>query len=205
MAVKNFGLAENRLKGHAPDPQSTINNTCTARTPALAGGARACRCPQSGQAVVLVVVLLPVFVLLAALALDLYSLTTTRAWAYRAAAEAALQGASVGRDWEAFYATGNMRLDESLAGQVALDTLNAELLQRGLSASAIDIRVLPDGGSISHYPPQANADQWNASNWTSPRPAVGVYVSIPVTTTLLGLVGSQASVLHVFAAASVAR
>jgi hypothetical protein len=161
--------------------------------------------PQSGQAVVLVVVLLPVFVLLAALALDLYSLTTARAWAYRAAGEAALQGASVGRDWEAFYATGNMQLNESLAGQVALDTLNAGLSQRGLSASSIDIQVLPDGGSVANYPPLAQADQWNASSWTSPRPAVGVYVSIPVTTTLLGLVGGRMSELHVFAAASVAR
>jgi hypothetical protein len=160
---------------------------------------------QSGQAVVLVVLLLPVFVLLAALALDLYSLTTTRAWAYRAAAEAALHGASVGRDWEAFYVTGVMSLNESLAGQVALDTLNAELSRRGLSASSIDIRVLPDGGSISHYPPQARADQWNAGSWSSPQPAVSVYVSVPVTTTLLGLAGSRATELHVFATASVAR
>jgi hypothetical protein len=168
-------------------------------------GTRNSTFPQSGQAVVLVVVLLPVFVLLAALVLDLYSLTTTRAWAYRVAAEAALQGASAGRDWEAFYATGNLRLDENLASQVALDTLNGELAQRGLAASSIDIRVLPDGGNIAHYPPQANADQWNAGSWSSPRPAVGVYVSIPVTTILLRLTGSHASVLHVFAAASVAR
>lgn len=160
---------------------------------------------ESGQAIVLVVVLLPVFVLLAALALDLYSLTTARAWAYRAAAEAALQGASAGRDWEAFYATGNLRLDENIASQVALNTLNAGLAQRGLSASTIDVRVLPDGGSVANYPPLAQADQWNASTWSSPRPAVGVYVAIPATTTLLGLVGSRASVLHVFAAASVAR
>lgn len=154
---------------------------------------------------VLVVVLLPVFVLLAALALDLYSLTTTRAWAYRAAAEAALQGASAGRDWEAFYATGSLRLDENVAGQVALDTLNGGLVQRGLVAESVDIRVLPDGGSVANYPPLPLADQWNAGTWSSPRPAVGVYVAIPATTTLLGLVGSRASVLHVFAAASVAR
>ena len=194
MAVRNFRflILDCGLK-NANAPSTILNRKSAIRN------------PQSGQAIVLVVVLLPVFALLAALALDLYSLTTTRAWAYRVAAEAALQGASVGRDWEAFYATGIMRLDENVAGQVALNTLNAGLAQRGLSASSIDIRVLPDGGSISDYPPLAQADQWNASNWSSPRPAVGVYVAIPVTTTLLGLAGGHTSELHVFAAASVAR
>lgn len=158
-----------------------------------------------GQAIVLVVLLLPVFILLAAIAVDLYSLTTARTWAYRAASAAALRGASDGRDWDAYYATGLLRLDENVACEAALNTLAVEMARRGLAANLVDVRVLPDGGSIAGYPPEPRADQWGAGSWSSSRPAVGVYVSVPVTTTLLGLASGNVTELHVFAAAAIAR
>ncbi len=160
---------------------------------------------HDGQAIVLVVMLLPIFVLLAAVALDLYHLATARTWAYRAASAAAMRGVSQGRDWTAFYGSGYMRLDEGVAAGAAAETLAAELARRGLAASSVDIRVLPEGGSVSHYPPEGRADLWGSRSWSSSQPVVGVYAIVPVETSLLRLAGGGATDLHVFAAASVVQ
>ena len=76
---------------------------------------------------------------------------------------------------------------------------------RGIVDFTSDVRVLPDyeGGSISGYPPAAVRLGAGRGNWTSSEPAVGVYLSFPVSTFLLSFVGRPIVQVSVFASASV--
>ena len=161
-----------------------------------------------GQTTVAAALLLVVLILVAAGLTDAYILLETRAWARQVAEDAAISGASAGRDWDGFIATGEMRLIETTAYDVALDALGEGLSQRSAVTAVTDVRVLPDpsGGVIPSYPPLARADIFGSGDWTTTEPAVGVYLTLPVETVFYRLaIGSGQPVeLHVFAAAGVA-
>ncbi len=60
-----------------------------------------------------------ILIVLAAAIVDVYRLQDTRTFAYSAANDAALRGASFGRDWNRFMATGVMYLDPNAATSAA--------------------------------------------------------------------------------------
>ena len=162
---------------------------------------------QRGQTTIAAALLVMVLLLVAAGLTDTYILLETRAWARRVAEDAAVVGASAGRDWDGFVANGEMTLIQATAYTAALDALQDGLDQRGMTAYAADVRVLPNsgGGTITGYPPLERADMFGSSDWTANEPAVGVYLSLPVETVFFGLVnGGQPVEAHVFAAAGVA-
>ncbi len=159
---------------------------------------------RRGQEFVAGFMMVIVFVLVAAGLSDLWRLQVARQNLESVAYEAALRGVSRGRDWNYASSTGMMRLSSSTAQSEAQSFLTAEMSRQGLSGYSYDIRVLPDptGGTQLNYPPMTGATAFGATNWTTTVPAVGVYVSQPVSTMLFGLVNGNAPVtLHAFGAA----
>ena len=166
---------------------------------------------QRGQVAVLAALLIMVFVLLAAGLVDGYLLLEARNWGYQAAQQAALAGVSQGRDWDSLFPPpcvgepAPIRLASSTAQDAATSLLQQEMDLRGVSSYSYDVRVLPDynGGSISGYPPAAVRLGAGRGNWSSSEPAVGVYLSFPVSTFLLSFVGRPTVQVSVFASAGV--
>ncbi|MBU2609858.1 MAG: hypothetical protein KJ606_02760 [Chloroflexi bacterium] len=166
---------------------------------------------QRGQVAVLGAVLIMLFVLLAAVLIDAYALLEARNWGYRAAQQAALSGISNGRDWASLdpppCAGGPppMRLASGAAQNAAINLLQQEMTLRGISNYTHDVRVLPDygGGSIAGYPPLPTRLGAGRGNWTSNEPAVGVYLSFPVSTFLMSFIGRPTVQISVFASAGV--
>jgi len=169
------------------------------------------RARQRGQAAVLAILLVALAVLIASALVDAYALTDARNWGYQAAQQAALAGASQGRAWNGLdtpLCAGGpspIQLDAAMASQAASDMLDQEMGLRGISSYTSDIRVLPayNGGTISSYPPIPVRLGASRGNWSSSEPAVGVYLSFPVSTFLLSFVGRPAVQIEVFASASV--
>lgn len=164
--------------------------------------------PLRGQATLAAGLGILMLALLSAGVVDVARLWETRLWAYRVAEAAALTGASAGRDYAAFVATGSLTLDAAAAQTAAQDALLLGLQARGLdSAATYDIRVHPVTGPASFpgYPPVARASQ-RGMPWSPVEPAVGVYLVIPVRPILYGWINGNAEIdLHVFAAAGVAQ
>ena len=166
---------------------------------------------QRGQVAVLSALLIMIFVMLAAGLVDAYTLQEARNWGYQAAQQAALAGVSQGRDWASLNpppCTGGpapIRLTSSTAQNAATTLLQQEMALRGISGYTYDVRVFPDyaGGSVSGYPPLATRLGAGRGNWSSGEPAVGVYLSFPVSTFLLSFVGRPTVQVNVFASASV--
>jgi hypothetical protein len=153
----------------------------------------------------LLMALFVVTVLLAATT-EAYKLQETRNWGYRIASQAALRGVSAGRDWTYFYSAGQLRLEETTARNATQSALQSALATRGITAYTADVRVLPDpnGGSIINYPPVARASMQGATTWTTTRPAVGVYLRIPVSVLFFGWVDRSSTMyLNIFAASEV--
>ncbi len=144
---------------------------------------------------------------LAAAIVDVYRLQDARTFAYSAANDAALRGASFGRDWTRFMATGEMSLNPYAATGAAQSALEQVMQARGMSNYQYQIGVLPTpgGGTFSLPAPCASrASLWNTTTWTETQPAVGVCVQIQVPTLLFGLVnGNQPVTVNAFAAAGV--
>ncbi len=162
---------------------------------------------QRGQASVAGVVATVIVILITAGLVDLYRLQEVRSWAYQAASDAALAGASSGRDYAHFMATGVISLDEGVAIEAARERVQEEMAARGIVEYTVDIRAVadPEGGTIPGYPPVARASQWNVSSWNESEPSVGVFLVVPVETYLFGLInGNRPIQVHVFAAAGVA-
>ena len=147
------------------------------------------------------------FVAIAGALVDIYRLFAARNWAYTVAQEAALAGASKGRDWSAIISGGEIRLMQSTAETVAENLVVAEMSARGIHGYAMDVRVLPDpaGGSVTGYPPRPVRLGNNLGNWTSDEPAVGVYLVVPVDWLLLDRIGIIGKTVSAFAAAGVAQ
>ncbi len=166
---------------------------------------------QRGQVAVFGAVLIMLFVLLAAVLIDAYALSEARNWGYRAAQQSALSGISSGRDWASLdplpCAGGPppMRLVSATAQSAAVSLLQQEMTLRGVSNYSYDVRVLPDygGGSIAGYPPLPTRLGAGRGNWTSNEPAVGVYLSFPVSTFLMSFIGRPTVQISVFASAGV--
>ncbi len=89
----------------------------------------------------------------------------------------------------------------------AASALTEELSARGVVSYTADIRVLPawDGGAVGGYPPVPVRMGAGRGAWSSPEPAVGVYLHIPVETFFLGLVGRPSVGVDAFASAGVAQ
>ena len=166
---------------------------------------------ERGQVAVLGAVLIMLFILLAAAVVDVYALLEARNWGYQAAQQAALAGISNGRDWASLNpppCTGGpapIRLASSTAQSAAVNLLQQEMALRGISGYTYDVRALPDynGGSIPGYPPLPIRLGAGRGNWSSGEPAVGVYLSFPVSTFLLSFVGRPTVQINVFASAGV--
>jgi hypothetical protein len=148
-----------------------------------------------------------ILTVLAAAIVDVYRLQDTRTFAYSAANDAALRGASFGRDWTEFGETGQMSLDSNAASSAAQSALADAMQRRGIADYASQVQVMPNpGGGLSTLPAScaARASLWNTNTWTETQPAVGVCVQIQVPTILFGLVnGNQPVTVNAFAAAGV--
>ena len=148
-----------------------------------------------------------VLVAVAGSLVDIYRLFAARNWAYSVAQEAALAGASRGRDWSAVTNGGKIRLNPTTAQSEAQNLVATEMSVRGLSRYVLDVRVLPDptGGSISGYPLSPVRLGTGLGNWSSSEPAVGVYLEVPVSWLMLDVLGNQPKTVRVFASAGVAQ
>jgi len=146
-----------------------------------------------------------VFIALAAGLVDIYRLFAARNWAYTVAQEAAMAGASRGRDWSSLMVDGNIRLDPVISSEAAQTLLGSAMLNRGIDTYVLDVRVLPDpgGGSIAGYPPRPVRLGSVMGNWNSDEPAVGVYLEVPVNWLMLDMLNLQEKKVRVFAAAGV--
>jgi hypothetical protein len=148
-----------------------------------------------------------VLVVIAGGLVDIYRLYAARNWAYSVAQEAALAGASRGRDWDAVLNTGFIQLDQTVAINEAQNIVNSAMQTRGIIAYTSLIRVLPDpfGGSISGFPPLPVRLGIGLGNWSSDEPAVGVYLEVPVQWTILNIFGIELKTVRAFASAGVVQ
>jgi len=148
-----------------------------------------------------------VFISTASGLIDVYRLYAARNWAYSVAQEAAMAGASRGRDWSSIIGGGDIRLNTTTAKSEAQQLVAAEMAARGITQYVMDIQVLPDasGGNIAGYPPHSVRLGTNMGNWSSNEPAVGVYLEIPVNWVMLDMLNSQSKTVRVFASAGVAQ
>jgi hypothetical protein len=162
---------------------------------------------RRGQSLVWGFLAMLVFVAVAAGLVDIYRLYAARNWAYSVAQEAAMTGASRGRDWSSITSGGDMRLNSTLAKDEAQKMATAELLTRGISQYVLDVRVLPDatGGAVTGFPPRPVRLGSGLGNWNSNEPAVGVYLEVPVNWLMLDMLNTQVKTIRVFAAAGVAQ
>jgi len=148
-----------------------------------------------------------ILMVLAAAIVDVYRIQDTRTFAYSAANDAALRGASFGRDWDQFTAMGVMYLDPYVATDAAQNALESVMQARGITNFQYQIGVIPNpGGGTFNLPAPcvSRASLWNTTTWTETRPAVGVCVQIQVPTILFGLInGNQPIMVNAFAAAGV--
>ncbi len=147
-----------------------------------------------------------VLILAAAAVLDVYRLSTTRNWAYQIASDAALRGVGRGRDFASLAASGVMSLDEGAAVYEAMSAASAALAEKGISRYVLDARALPLGGTVYGFPPVPRASQSGEGHWSSPEPAVGVYLEISVPVVFFGWVNGASDVpVHAFGAAALAN
>ena len=170
---------------------------------------------ESGQVVILGILILLVLIFLTAALIDAYSIYEARDWGYQVAQQAALAGVSVSRDWAGVTqppgagCTGPVAitLNEAEARNKADQVVQLEISSRGLISYTRDIRVLPDydGGTISNFPPSPVRLGNSLGQWSANEPSVGVYLSFPVSTFLLSFAGRPTVDVHVFASASVAQ
>ena len=162
---------------------------------------------RKAQSVVWGFLAMLVFVAVAAGLVDIYRLYAARNWAYGVAQEAAMAGASRGRDWSSISSGGDMRLNAVVAKEETQKLVVAEMSARGISQYILDVRVLPDptGGSVAGYPLHPVRLGTGMGNWSSNEPAVGVYLEVPVNWLMLDLVNAQVKTVRVFAAAGVAQ
>lgn len=160
---------------------------------------------RNAQAAVWGLLTLLVLVLLAGGLVDIYRLFAARNWAYSVAQEAALAGASRGRDWAAVASSGWMQLDAAVARSEAQALVASAMHLREIHGYSVDIQVLPDpsGGTISAFPPGEFRIGESLGDWSSAEPAVGVYLEVPVAWTLLDMFGMLPQEVRVFASAGV--
>ena len=166
---------------------------------------------SAGQATAGGVVFIMIIILTAAVLVDVFHLMQVRNFAYGLAADAALVGASLGRDFTGYYEQphrGELWLDEHEARIAAENHVAEEMAAHGITDYYVQVEVItsPHGGTIPHFPPVPRASLAGITHWTTDEPAVGVYLAIPVDTNLLGLVNGGGPVtVHAFHASKVTR
>ena len=175
--------------------------------PLIASDGRGMIRDRKAQSVVWGFLAMMVFIAVASGLVDVYRLYAARNWVYSVAQEAAMAGASRGRDWSSIIGGGDIRLNATTAQDEAQRLIAAEMSARGISHYVMDIRILPDstGGSIAGYPPRPVRLGSGMGNWSSNEPAVGVYLEVPVSWVMLDMLNSQAKTVRVFASAGVAQ
>jgi hypothetical protein len=179
-----------------------------------------------GQVIVLATILVFLFFLIAAVLIDVYHLEEARNWGYAVAQDAAMAGASYGRDWTGFDATldplipsPTPREDKCVEpGKISLDvgkalTRAGEVCELERSARNIlsanfycEVRVIQgkNGGSVPNWPPHGRLGSMDP-NWTTHGPAVGVYINFNVYTFFMSIVGRSSVNMNVFAASEVSQ
>ena len=153
---------------------------------------------RRGQTFASGVVAVLLLIAVAAALVDGLHLLSMKQRCLEVASAASLRGASRGRDYAYYLATGQIALDRSAAQTEAFDAAAAGLSGLGLSGYTIQVEVLdaPGGGSLAGFPP--------GRTWSETEPAVGVYLEVPVDTVFMQAInGGSPVVLHVFAAAGV--
>jgi hypothetical protein len=162
---------------------------------------------RRAQSAVWGVLAMLVFIAVAAGLVDIYRLYAARNWAYSVAQEAAMAGASRGRDWSSLTSDGAIRLDAANAKAEAEQIVQKEMAARGVTGYLADIRVLPEatGGSLAGFPPRPVRLGTGMGEWSSNEPAVGVYLEVPVSWLMLDMLNTSLKSVHVFAAAGVAQ
>jgi hypothetical protein len=162
---------------------------------------------HQAQSAVLGIFLVLCFTLLAGGLVDIYRAYAARTWAYSVAQEAALAGASQGRDWDSLSSTGEMRLNETVAITSAESIVQMEMTQRHISSYSMLVQVIPDpaGGEIREFPPRPVRLGSGKGDWKTDEPAVGVFLSVPVDWVLLDSFGILEPTVSVFASAGVAQ
>ncbi len=162
---------------------------------------------RRAQSAVWGVLAMLVFIAVAAGLVDIYRLYAARNWANSVAQEAAMAGASRGRDWNSFTSDGAIHLDPAIAHAEAEQIVQKEMAARGVAGYLVDIRVLPDatGGSLADFPPHPVRLGTGLGDWSSNEPAVGVYLEVPVSWLMLDMLNTSLKSVHVFAAAGVAQ
>jgi hypothetical protein len=162
---------------------------------------------RKAQSAVWGVVAMLVFIAIAAGLVDIYRLYAARNWAYAVAQEAAMTGASRGRDWTALLSDSAIRLNAATAQTEAEQIVQQEMAARGITGYVSEVRVLPDaaGGSVTGFPPRSVRLGAGMGSWSSDEPAVGVYLEVPVNWVMLDMLSTSLKTVRVFAAAGVAQ
>ena len=163
---------------------------------------------RRGQAAPAALVLIAVLFAVAAVTVDALHLAEVRRRTYQVAADAALQGARAGAEYDNYVAEGAVTLDELTARAQALSVVNAELAASGIVTYTAQVEVLPNatGGTINNFPPVGHAQQVGGSTWTETEPSVGVYVEVPIETMFCGwLMNANTIPVHVFVAAGIVQ
>jgi hypothetical protein len=183
-----------------------------------------------GQILVLALIIIFLLFLTATALIDVYNLLEARNWGYRVAQQAAIAGASNGRDWAFFQPTpdpladtptpwaegecvppGKIQLIDSDSRNAAFAMLTTEMSARGFTYPGgytyqIEVITDPNGGTgPAGFPPGNIRLGSGLSQWSTDTPAVGVYLSFSVQTFLMSIVGRGTVTIHVFAAAEVAQ
>ncbi len=163
---------------------------------------------ERGQMVPAALLVLLLLAALAAAVLDVGQLLHVRQRVYQITADAALQGARAGAQYEAYVLGGAVTLDPVSATAQAQTVVIAGLHAAHITTYTVQIAVLADagGGVVPGFPPVAQADATGAADWSSAEPAVGVYVAADVPTLWLHWILGTATVpVHAFSAAGIAQ
>lgn len=162
---------------------------------------------RKAQAAVWGLLTILILVIIAGGLVDIYRLFAARNWALSVAQEAAMIGASRGRDWNAVSNDGFIQLDSAVAASEAQNVITSAMQIRRISGYSVDTRVLPDpfGGMISGFPPRPVRLGETLGNWSSDELAVGVYLEVPMDWTLLDVFGIVPKEIRVFASAGVVQ
>ena len=162
---------------------------------------------KKAQSAVIGLLFILVLLTLASGLVDIYRLYAARNWAYQVAQEAALAGVSRGRDWNSISASGEIRLNAETAISEAQYIVQAEMNSRQIVGYSMEVRALPEpnGGTISGFPPRPTRLGIGLGDWSSDEPAVGVYLTMPVSWLLLDRLRIVGKSVSVFAAAGVAQ
>ena len=105
-----------------------------------------------------------IFIVVSSGLVDIYRLYAARNWAYSVAQEAAMAGASRGRDWSSILGGGDMRLNAVVAKDEAQKLVVAEMSARGILAIRFGCACLARSNRREHCwipSPSGSSGGWN--------------------------------------------